>query len=461
MSNDNSSFWMQVTRPEVLGELIAIVTAILLAVISSRIMVAWHRRHGRRLMGTGWRARLLECATLLAPYLVALVLLTITQWGLRKAAVDVATLDIAILLIAALVAVRLGVFIIRMLVGPDSWVKAWETRLTLFLWLAATFELLGWFSRIESTLDAIDLLPGKATFTLWALLKGIVVVTGFVIVTSVIARAIEQRVMTVAALAPSTRIGIAKFAQFFLISLGILLGINAAGVDLTALTVLTGAIGFGLGFGLQAITSNFVSGFVLLMDKSIKPGDVISFTGHTGTSTENFGWVQELRGRYVVVRDRDGVETLVPNQNLITNSVINWSYSDQRVRLRLPVLISYEDDPELALELLIQAASGHPRILKDPPPVSRLLAFEDYGMRLEARFWIRDPMNGVNNIRSDINRIIWRLFREHGVKIPVAQREIRILGAPDGAIPPAAIAAQGDLDLTRRMRAPIRPSTED
>ena len=125
-----------------------------------------------------------------------------------------------------------------------------------------------------------------------------------------------------------------------------LLGINAAGVDLTALTLLTGAIGIGLGFGLQAIASNFVSGFVLLLDKSIKPGDVISFTGLTGTSTENFGWVQELRGRCVVVRDRDGVETLVPNQNLITSTVINWSYSDRKVRLKLPVRISYRDDPE-------------------------------------------------------------------------------------------------------------------
>ena len=139
-----------------------------------------------------------------------------------------------------------------------------------------------------------------------------------------------------------------------------LLGINAAGVDLTALTVLTGAIGIGLGFGLQAIASNFVSGFVLLMDKSIKPGDVISFTGVTGTSTENFGWVQELRGRYVVVRDRDGVETLVPNQHLITNPVINWSYSDPRVRLKLPVRISYRDDPELALAVLLQGRALQP-----------------------------------------------------------------------------------------------------
>ncbi len=455
MANSNTDFWMQLSRPEVLGEIIAIVAAIVLAAISSRVVDRWHQRNGRRVAGTGWRARLLEGVVVLSPYLSTLVVLMLIRWGLEKASVDVATFNIAIMLVAALVAVRLAIFVIRLLVGPDSWVKAWESRMTLVFWLAASFELLGWFNRIESTLDSIDLIPGKTTFTLWGLLKGIVVLTGFVLVTSVIARAIERRVMKIESLAPSTRIGIAKFSQFFLIGLGILLGINAAGVDLTALTVLTGAIGLGLGFGLQAITSNFVSGFVLLLDKSIKPGDVISFTGHTGTSTENFGWVQELRGRYVVVRDRDGVETLVPNQNLITNSVINWSYSDQRVRLRLPVLISYEDDPELALELLVKAASSHPRILKDPPPVSRLLAFDDYGMRLEARFWIRDPMNGVNNVRSDINRVIWRIFREHGIKIPVAQREIRILG------PEPSRALKGATELTQSARDPVGLPKDD
>jgi len=322
-----------------------------------------------------------------------------------------------------------------------------QTRLTIALWLALGFELLGWFGYVEATLDAIDLVPGKATFSLWALLKSVVVVTGFVIVTSLIARTVERRIMSLEDLAPSTRIGISKVSYFLLVGLGILLGINAAGVDLTALTVLTGAIGIGLGFGLQAIASNFVSGFVLLLDRSIKPGDVISFTQHTGTSTENFGWVQELRGRYVVVRDRDGVETLVPNQNLITNSVINWSYSDQRVRLRLPVMISYDDDPERALELLAEATSDHPRILKDPPPAPRLMSFEDYGMRLEVRFWIRDPMNGVNNVRSDINRRIFKLFREHGIKIPVAQRELRILDS--GATLTVARSSDDDADLRR------------
>jgi small-conductance mechanosensitive channel len=186
-------------------------------------------------------------------------------------------------------------------------------------------------------------------------------------------------------------------------------------------------VGIGLGFGLQAIASNFVSGFVLLMDKSIKPGDVISFTGVTGTSTENFGWVQELRGRYVVVRDRDGVETLVPNQQLITNPVINWSYSDPRVRLKLPVRISYQDDPEVAMAVLVEAAHCNPRVLRDPGPVSRLMHFGDSGIELELRFWIADPQEGVNNVRSDVNRSIWRAFRERGITIPVAQHDVRMV----------------------------------
>lgn len=421
------------TSPANLAEMVAIVVAVLLAMVAAHFIRQWYRKRGVAPVEVeaGWQAAIIEGCVLLAPYFLSLVLLLVLRAGLAFSSTDVTIIDIFMQLIVALLSVRLGVYLLRLVLGTKSWVRAWENRLTLALWIVISFQLLGWFDKVESTLDAIDLLPGKATFSLWSLLKGIVVVTGFIVVTSVIARTIERRIMTVDALALSTRIGISKFAHFFLVGLGVLLGINAAGVDLTALTVLTGAIGIGLGFGLQAIASNFVSGFVLLLDKSIKPGDVISFTGTTGTSTENFGWVQELRGRYIVVRDRDGVETLVPNQNLITSSVINWSYSDQRVRLRLPVMISYDSDPERALELLIEAAAHHPRILKDPSPVSRLMSFEDYGMRLEARFWIRDPMNGVNNVRSDINREIWRLFREAGVRIPVAQHEVRLLGRED------------------------------
>ena len=226
-----------------------------------------------------------------------------------------------------------------------------------------------------------------------------------------------------------------------------------------ALSIFGGALGLGLGFGLQSIAANFVSGFVLLMDKSIKPGDVISFTGSIGTSTEGFGWVQELRGRYVVVRDRDGVETLVPNQTLITNQVINWSYSDKRVRLKLPVRVSYDDEPEHAMAVLLKAAHCSPRILQDPGPVVRLMGFHDYGLDLELRFWIADPEAGVNNVRSDVNRAIWRLFKEEGVRIPRAQLDVRMYDAEGRIVGAGALpltAAQQE-EATKKRPASIAP----
>lgn len=415
------------------NELLAILVAVVVSLLFNRLMRGPLKRARERQSGS-----IIEGSMVLAPFLLAGLLVAIAVAVMRFSAAPDGILMLVLRLIVALGAVRFAVFLLRKLLGETSWAARWELRLTLLLWAALGTELVGGFDWLEQTLDAIDLIPGKAVFSLWALLRGIVVVSGFVIATTLAAKAVEQRVMALEALAPSTRVGIVKASYSLLITIGVLLGVNSAGVDLTSLTVLTGAVVFALGFGIRDITSNFVSGFVLLMDKSIKPGDVISFHQHTGTTSDNFGWVQELRGRYVVVRDRDGVESLVPNQNLITNSVINWSYSDQRVRLRLPVMISYDDDPELALELLIKAASDHPRILHDPGPVSRLMSFENYGMKLEARFWIRDPMNGVNNVRSDINRRIWKLFQEHGIKIPVAQQEVRVLD-------PGAIATRTGL----------------
>jgi small-conductance mechanosensitive channel len=427
------SFFIRLTSPAVLVEVITIVLAILIALAGAQALRAWHRRHNSPGERGTWQGDVLEGVLILAPVFLSLILLLIVRTLLVMFATDTGVVDTALQLATALLIVRTAAYGLRLMLGPESWYHVWENRIAFVIWLMIGFELMGWFNAAELTLDRIDLLPGKNEFSLWALLKGLVVITGFVLISSLIARTIERRVMKLDALAVSTRIGISKFTYFFIVGVGVLLGINATGVDVTTLNVLTGALGLGIGFGLQAITSNFVSGFVLLMDKSIKPGDVISFTGHTGTSTENFGWVQELRGRYVVVRDRDGVETLVPNQNLITNSVINWSYSDQRVRLRLPVMISYDDDPEVALKALLDAARDHPRILREPAPVTRLMAFEDYGMRLEVRFWIADPMNGVNNVRSDVNRAIWRVFKEAGIKIPVAQREIRMLNGASAA----------------------------
>ncbi len=417
----------QLTTPEVMAAVLALLMAGLLSMALAQYIKRWLKPLAGRLTGDRWQLRLVVAGMVLAPSVIAVVLVLGLRVAFASFSLPVNVIERALDLVTVFLLVRLAVHVLSVSLGPNSWIRSWEIRITVTIWAVISFQLLGWFDAVERTLDSIDLIPGKTTFSLWALLKGIVVIAGFLIVTSLIARTIERRVMKVEGLAISTRIGISKFSTFALIALGILLGINASGVDLTVLGLFTGAIGLGLGFGLQAIASNFVSGFVLLLDKSIKPGDVISFTGTTGTSSENFGWVQELRGRYIVIRDRDGVETLVPNQHFVTNQVVNWSYSDQRVRIRLPVMISFNDDPEIALQVLIDAAANHPRILKDPGPVSRLMSFETYGMRVEVRFWIRDPMNGVNNVRSDVNREIWRLFKKHGITIPVQQHEVRMI----------------------------------
>lgn len=402
------------------------VLAVTVVVVVAGVIVGRRWYLDRPDNGGSTRHIVTDAIAVIAPYVAGLVIVGTAQAWFAARGRHGDLLDIAWTLLALLALIRLLAFLLRLSLGRGTRIMAWELRVTLIVWALIATQLLGWWDAIVTGLDSIGLSKGATRITIWSVMKALATVTIFVVVSVWVARWIDRRVSSIQELAPSTRIGIGKFAYAFLIALGVLLGLQSSGVDLTALTVFSGAIGLGLGFGLQAIAANFVSGFVLLIDRSIKPGDVISFTGTTGTSTTGFGWVEELRGRHIVIRDRDGVATLVPNQNVITNPLINWSYGHPRVRLRLPVRIGYQDDVELALYLLLQAAE-HPRILRDPPAVSRLLEFADYGMEIELRFWIGDPAEGVNNVRSDVNRRIWALFRENGITIPPAQREVRIL----------------------------------
>ena len=383
------------------------------------------------------RAR--EAAWVAAPYAIILLIVAAADGLLHATGAPAGILNVAVQLIGLLLLIRIAVYVLRVSLGARARLKGWGTAISFVLWAFLSLHLLGWGDTVIGLLDGVGMNAGKTRISVWSVAKLLVTVSLFVVVAMWVSRWLERHVLKLDGLAPNMRIGIAKFTQAFLVGLSVLVGLNAAGLDLTTLNVLTGAIGIGLGFGLQSIAANFVSGFVLLMDRSIKPGDVISFTGMPGTTTEGFGWVEELRGRYVVVRDRDGVSTLVPNQNLITNPVINWSYSDPRVRLKLPVRVSYKDDPELAMRLLLEATIGHRRVIRDPAPVARLMGFGDHGIELELRFWIPDPQEGVNNVRSDVNRAIWKLFRQHGITIPVAQREVRLemVNPNVGAIEPA------------------------
>jgi len=340
---------------------------------------------------------------------------------LKRIGLPAQLLDIAVPLLVSLAAIRTLVYALRKGFTPGPAVKAWENLIATSIWLLVALHLLGWLDPVMEALDGVAFELGKTRISLLAALKLVTLIGILWVAAFWLSGAIERRMARSSYLSPAMRVGLSKISKVVLLTLAFLLALDAVGIDLTALTVFGGALGVGLGFGLQRIASNFISGFILIFDRSIRPGDVVSIG-------DRFGWVQELRARYIVVKDRDGVETLIPNENLVTSEVINWSYSDRNVRLKIPVQISYGDDPEQAMEIMLEAARNTPRVLKDPPPVARLMEFGDNGIALELRVWINDPPNGISNVRSDVNLGIWRGFREAGITIPFPQRDLHVKG---------------------------------
>lgn len=221
-------------------------------------------------------------------------------------------------------------------------------------------------------------------------------------------------------ISPTLGVLISKIAQAALYVSAVFLGLRAVGFDPTGLTVLSGAIGVGIGFGLQKIVSNIVSGVIILMDKSVKPGDVISL-GST------FGWIQSLGARYVSVVTRDGREYLIPNEDLITSQVVNWSHSDEFVRLDINFGTAYGSDPYLVRETAIKAALSVGRVLNTRQPVCHIVGFGDSSIDYVLRFWIRDPTKGLTNVRGDVNLALWDGFKAAGISFPFPQREVRLL----------------------------------
>lgn len=218
-------------------------------------------------------------------------------------------------------------------------------------------------------------------------------------------------------LTPSLRVLIGKVIRTTLIIVAALVTLASLGIDLTVFTVLSGAIGVGIGFGLQKVVSNFISGIVILLDRSIKPGDTISLG-------DTFGWIRELRARFVSVVTRDGREYLIPNEDFITQEVINWSFSDELVRLDVPFGVSYSSDPHQVSALAVEAASTVPRVVETKAPVCWLTEFGDSSLNFLLRFWIRDPQHGLTNVRGAVLLAVWDKFKEHGVNIPFPHREV-------------------------------------
>jgi len=294
------------------------------------------------------------------------------------------------------------------------------------IWIYAALVILGISDEAASFMDSLAIPLGAIRLSVLVLLKAALLLIATIWFAVVIGNYIDERVRISEELTPSIRVLVGKVAKIGLVLVAGAFALSAVGVDLTALTVFSGAIGVGLAFGLQKVVSNFVSGVIILLDKSIKPGDTISLEG-------TFGWIRELRARFVSVVTRDGREFLIPNEDFITQRVINWSFSDNLVRLDVNFGVSFDADPHKVSELAIEAAISVDRVEADRRPVCWLTGFGDSSLNFVLRFWIRDPQQGLTNVRGKVLLALWDTFKANGIGIPYPHREIIMRGDTGGS----------------------------
>ena len=312
-------------------------------------------------------------------------------------------------------------------------------------WSIAALQIIGLSRQTFAALDAVAFSLGDFRISLLATIKAVLFMTVLMWLATVIGNFAERRLRQNEDVAPALQVLLSKFIKFALLTFAVLATISVVGIDLTALTVFSGALGLGIGFGLQKVASNLISGIIILSDRSIKPGDVISL----GTT---FGWINALKSRYVSVITRDGVEYLIPNEQFVSEQVVNWSYSNQNVRQEIKFGTSYDNDPYKVRKLAIAAVSNLDRVLERPSPVCHVTGFGDSSVDYVLRFWIRDPKNGLANIRGNAFLELWDAFKENDIDIPYPHRQIIL---PEGSdIKSPATASKRRAPAARKKTAP-------
>jgi small-conductance mechanosensitive channel len=302
-------------------------------------------------------------------------------------------------------------------------------------WIIAALDILGLLDVAATALDTLALTLGTVRISLLTVVKGALLLAVLLWAATAAAHVVRVRISRVGTLTPSVQVLIGNLLKITLVTIAVIVALNSVGIDLTAFAVFSGAIGLGLGFGLQKIVSNLVSGVILLVDKSIKPGDVIEIE-------KTFGWITSLGARYVSVRGRDGKEYLIPNEDLITHRVTNWSYSSRLVRIDVEFGVAYGTDLHRARAVAVEAAKRPKRALKEPAPVCHVTQFGDSAIQLVLRFWIDDPTSGVTNIKGEVMLALWEALRDAGIEIPVPQRELVIKHWPAVVAAPERRAAE-------------------
>jgi small-conductance mechanosensitive channel len=338
----------------------------------------------------------------------------------------VVLLEILQTLIVAWVAIRIAVYILGHILPTGGFLRASIRAIAWVAWIAVALHLTGLLPVVIEGLDDVGITLGKdkVRITLWLVLQALAALALTLTLGAWISRITESRVLAAEGVAMSTKVVITKLVRAATLFLAVLIALPLVGIDITALSIFSGALGVGLGFGLQKIASNYVSGFIVLLDRSLRIGDIITVDNRRGQVTA-------IESRYTVIKGADGVESIIPNEKLITESVNHHTYSDSKATVVLAVTVSYECDLERACELLAEVARGQSRVIADPPTAARVKAFRDQGIDLELTVWISDPELGEGDLRSELYKAILKAFRAEGIDIPYPRRDVRLLATAE------------------------------
>lgn len=397
-----------------------------LAIAACLLGIAWYigRRLRAGLSDDSVRERF---ARHLLPSLVAWATFGLAAFSARHMGLRSAVFAVLGQMAFAMLLIRTFELALRQVFARSSWLKGLERYLAALVWTVVALDLVGLLSDIITWLDSLSFHLGRQRVSLWLLIQGGLTIAGTMVAAMWVGGLIEERLLKIERMDLSTRVVLSRITRALLTFFGVLVAMSLAGLDLTTLSVFSGALGVGLGFGMQKIASNYVSGFIILLDRSIRIGNMISVAGDRGL-------VQEITTRYTVLRSPNGINVIVPNETLIASTVQNETYADKNIWISIRIQVGYASDVERALAILEECALVHERVLRDPKPAAFLANFGDSGIDLDLGFWIFDPAQGSLGVKSAINREILRRFRAEGIEIPFPQREIRVLNA--GFAPP-------------------------
>lgn len=409
-----TELWNDFQQPDVLWQVVALLLCLGLAKLMERLVRSREAGEGRaREMGHRGLKRLAFPVTGLVLVLVARTVLA--PWH------HINLLNLAVPLLLSLAVIRVVFFVLRLAFSPSGALAGFEKVFALMAWGVVALHILGVLPSLIDAMESVAFTVGKQKLNLWLILQGLATVLATLLVALWLGGLIEARLNAATGLDANLRVVFTRLAKALLIVVAVMIGLPMVGIDLTTLSVFGGALGVGLGFGLQKIAANYVSGFIILLDRSIRLGNVISVGQERGI-------VSRITTRYTVVRANTGIEAIIPNETLVGSTVLNETYTDPKVRIALPVQVAYGTDLEQTMAVLVSAASSHPRVLAEPAPRALVLAFADSGINMELGFWISDPEAGTGDVRSDVNLAIWRAFQAAGIEIPFPQREVRMIG---------------------------------